>query len=68
MKINLRKIGNFLKARVKEKSTWVGVAAIAVAVGEPGIAQAVGKYSDIAMLILGGAAVSADTTNVDHLD
>jgi galactitol-specific phosphotransferase system IIC component len=66
MKINLKKIGKFLKTRLKEKSTYVGMAAIAVAVGKPEIATEIVKYSDIGLLILGGSLLSVDTTNPEY--
>jgi hypothetical protein len=64
----LGKVGKFVKNRLKEKSTYIGAAAIAVALGKPEIAEAIGKYADIGFLILGGALVGADTTNTTHLE
>lgn len=63
MKIKLKKIANFVVARLKEKSTYVGAAALAVALGAPEIAENIVKYGDIGLLILGTGLVAVDTTS-----
>lgn len=62
MAIKLKKIGKFLKARLSEKSTYVGLATLAVAFGAPEVGIAITKYADIGMLILGSGLVAVDTT------
>lgn len=64
MKIKLKKIASFVLSRLKEKSTYVGAAALAVAVGAPEIADNIVKYGDIGLLILGSGLVAVDTTTV----
>lgn len=67
MKIKLKKIGAFLKKRAKEKSTYVGLATLAVALGAPEIGIAISKYSDIGLLLLGSGLVAANTTNSEYV-
>lgn len=62
MKIKLKKVFSFLKARLKEKSTYIGAAALAVAVGKPEIAAAINEYSNIGLLVLGGSLLTLDTS------
>lgn len=62
MKINLKGIGKFLKARLKEKSTYIGAAALAVALGKPEIGAAINEYSNIGLLIIGGGLMASGDT------
>jgi galactitol-specific phosphotransferase system IIC component len=61
----LKKAGRFVKRRLKERSTYIGAAAVAVAVGKPEVADAIKEYADIGFLILGitgGGLIAADTS------
>lgn len=48
----------FILARLKEPSTWAGLATIAVSVGHPGGAALIGTISSVLVPVLGGLAVA----------
>lgn len=47
----------FILARLKEPSTWAGLATVAVSLGHPGGAALIGTISSILVPVLGGIAV-----------
>lgn len=64
----LKKAGKFLALRIKEPSTYAGLAIVATAVGLPGVALVIGKVGVAAGLILGGGlvAMSQHPSDDDH--
>lgn len=47
----------FFLARIKEPSTWAGLATMAVSLGHPGGAALIGTISSVLVPVLGGLAV-----------
>ena len=54
----------FVVARLREPSTYAGIAALAVALGHPGGAALIGKVGDIIGPILGAVAVGGGAVAV----
>lgn len=52
---------NWLLDRLKEKSTWTGIAMILVSMGFTGWAQVAEHVGVIAALVLGGGLIAAKT-------
>jgi hypothetical protein len=60
--MSLKKIGRWFGRRLKEKSTYVGIATVAVAVGAPPeVTDAIGKAGQLAALIFGTGLIAATT-------
>ena len=62
MGLKFSKIVRFIKKRAKEKSTYVGLAAVATALGAPHVGAVIDQYSTAALLILGSGLVHLDST------
>lgn len=65
MAIKIGKILSWVAKRAKEPTTYVGLGAIATAVGKPEIADAIGQYGQAAVLILGGGLIAHPKTIVE---
>lgn len=50
----MAKIFKWIGQRAKEKTTYAGLATIAVLVGKPELAEPIGKIGQIAGMVLGG--------------
>jgi hypothetical protein len=60
--MSLKKIGRWLGRRLKEKSTYIGLGTIAVAVGAPPeVAETIGKAGQLAAIIFGSGLMAATT-------
>jgi len=62
--MSFKKIARWAGRRLAEKSTYVGLATIAVAVGAPvDVIETIGKAGQIATLIFGSGLVAATTSD-----
>lgn len=60
--MSLRRIARWAGRRLTEKSTYVGLATVAVAIGAPPeLAAAIGKAGQVAALIFGTGLMAATT-------
>lgn len=59
------RLGPWLFRRVRERSTWIGLAAVAAALGQSVLADHLTRMADVLPMILGagGAAIAAATTS-----
>jgi hypothetical protein len=63
MKIKLKKLAKWVGRRLKERSTYIGISAIAVAVGAPvDVIGVIGKVGQVATVILGSGLIAATTS------
>lgn len=62
MALNLGKVLKWVAKRAKEPTTYVGLGAIATAIGKPEVADAIGQYGQAAVLILGGGLIAHPKT------
>jgi len=58
----MKKIANWLLRRLKERSTYVGIAAVAAAVGLPEVGELVGQAGSLLTVALGGGLIAASTS------
>lgn len=58
----LNKIGRWIGRRLKEKSTYVGLATVAAAVGAPAeVTAAIGQAGQIVAIVFGAGLMAATT-------
>lgn len=61
--MSLKKIARWIGRRLKERSTYVGIGAVAVAVGAPpSVVEAIGTAGQIALVVLGTGLATATTS------
>lgn len=61
----LKKIARWAGRRLSEKSTYIGLATVAIAVGAPPeVIETIGKAGQVAALIFGTGLVAATTASV----
>ena len=58
----MKKLFRWAKARLTEKSTYVGAVAVAASLGLPGVAAAVGVAGKIAAIVIGSGLITASTS------
>ena len=61
----MKKILAWVKRRATERSTYIGLATIAAAVGLPGVAAVIGSVGTSAGAVLGAGLVAASTSTPD---
>lgn len=54
-------IFKWLGRRAREKSTYAGIAAVAVALGKPELAATIGQIGQVAVAVLGGGLMFMTT-------
>ena len=60
--MSLKNIGRWIGRRLKEKSTYIGLATIAVAVGAPPeVIAAIGQAGQLATIVFGAGLMAATT-------
>ena len=64
----VKKILKWLGHRLKERSTYVGIATVAAAVGLPQVAEVAGQAGQIVGIVLGSGLVAATTSQHTPLD
>lgn len=62
----LKKIGKWLGARAKERSTYTGVAIVASVLGAQKLGVQIDQVGQAVGLIVGGGLVAARTSQVDQ--
>lgn len=60
--MNLKTIAAWAVARLREKSTWVGLAAVATALGAPQLGVHIGEIGNFVLVALGGGLAAAPTS------
>lgn len=58
-------LAGFMYRRLKEPSTWAGMAAIAVSLGHPGGGALIGSLSEWVVPLLGAAAIALPEANTE---
>lgn len=59
------RVGGWIAARAREKSTWAGLVVIATAIGGPAAGLAINNAGTIAGVLLGAGAVIAPTSSAE---
>jgi hypothetical protein len=58
----LKKVGRWLGRRLREKSTYIGLTTVAVAIGAPAsVISGIGQVGQIAAVIFGSGLMAAST-------
>lgn len=64
----LKKIGRWIVRRLKEKSTFIGAAMVAAALGAPEVAAKIGEFGQIATILFGTGLAAATTSQHPDVD
>lgn len=64
----MKKVLKWLGRRLKERSTYVGIATVAAAVGLPQVAEVAGQAGQIVGIVLGTGLVAATTSQHPGID
>ena len=60
--MSLKKIGRWIGRRLKEKSTYIGIATVAAAVGAPAeVTNVIGQAGQLATILFGAGLMAATT-------